>query len=388
MSKSLLKIISLSLIFVLVTPIFYAAFNAAEIAFADDEGVPGDLPLEKINREHYFRMVEMCWPKYLQKLIRWLANWAIDKVGEGILNAIPVVGSALAKLWDNIEVFRDKVDFPIFPRCNCKDDDNTQDSAWLPLNWMFSQHYIKDYIKDDRMTKLFPPMEGKMQPMFLSIDMRPKSYYRRSSAQGFVASQVNTFYNVRNYDVFTLRGTGNYDRTYPVYSGFTPVVNEQQRLADKWRRTHLGYMLYVSRIQKATSNNTLSADRAEALENIFTAVNRDIDFDKLTVKEKDNKWWDPMKWFKEIDKIEVTNDTKQMPLAQTVALQRVGVPAHPLAEEVESNAFTAYTLNEVAGLAMQTKKSMKHAVHTNVDIMGHHAASKTITSRKLKLGFN
>lgn len=386
MSKSLLKIISLSLIFVLVTPMFYDAFNA-RIVFAE-EGVKGDLPFEKVNKDLYFRMVELCWPKYLQKLIRYLANWAIDKVGEGILNAIPGVGSLLAKMWDKIEVFRDKVDFPIFPRCDCKNEKNTHDSAWLPLNWMFSQHYIKDHIKDDRMTKQFPQWEGKQHPMFLSADIKGKSYLRRSTAQGYVAYQVNFFYNVRDYDVFLLRGTGNYDQTYPIYNGFTPVIDEQQRLADKWRRTHLGYMLYIYRMQKAAFSNQSLSDRAEALENIFTAVSRDIAFDKKTVKEKDNEWWDPLKWFKEIEKIETTEDKKSMSLAQTAALQHTGVTTKLLTEQIESNAFTAYTVNEIAGLAMQSKKSTRQAFHKNVDLMGRNAATKKTASKKVKLGFN
>ncbi len=386
MSKSLLKIISLSLIFILVTPMFYDAFNA-RIVFAD-EGVKGDLPFESVNRDHYFRMVEMCWPKYLQKLIRKLANWAIDKIGENILRAIPHVGNWFGEMWDKFKVFREKVDLPIFPRCNCKDDDNTQDSAYLPLNWMFSQHYIKDQIKDERMTKKFPTMEGNQHPMFLSADIKPKSYYKRSTAQGYMAFQVNTFYNVRNYDVFLLHGTGNYDRTYPIYNGFTPIIDEQQRLADKWRRTHLGYMLYISRIQKAEFDDRTLSWRAEALEDIFTTVSRDIPFDKKTVKEKDNKLWDPLEWFKEIEKIETTEDKKNMSLGQTVALQRVGAPVHLLAEQIESNAFTSYTVNEVAGLALQTKKSTRQAFHKNVDLMGHHAASKKSAGKKTKLGFN
>ena len=92
MSKSFFKIISLALIFVLVAPMVDDAFNAAIVFAADkkeDKEETGDLPLEKINREHFFRMVELCWPKYIQKLIRKLANTAIDKVIEGILKLIP-----------------------------------------------------------------------------------------------------------------------------------------------------------------------------------------------------------------------------------------------------------------------------------------------------------
>ena len=393
MSKSLLKIISLSLILVLVAPMCYDAFNA-RIVFAE-EGVKGDLPFEKVNKDLYFRMVELCWPKYIQKLIRWLANWAIDKVGEGILSAIPGVGELLAKMWDKIEVFRDKVDFPIFPRCDCKNEKNTHDSAWLPLNWMFSQHYIKEHIKDDRMTKQFPQWEGKQHPMFLSADVKTVGTTwgwpgEKIKSHSPLANATDNFKSsLKKYDSFIASGTEDFYKVYPDYSGFTSVIDEQQRLADRWRQNQIGYMKFMNTIAELTFHNVMNW-RESAFNDIFSAVNRDIPFDKKTPKEEDNEWWDPLEWFKEIKKVETSEDKKNMSLGQNVALQRVTVSVKLLDEQIDANFHTAFALNEVTSRAMQNKKSTRQAFHKNVDLMGHHAATtpKKTASRKVKLGFN
>ena len=308
--------------------------------------IKGDLPLESINRDHYFRMVELCWPKYIQKLIRWLANWAIDKVGQGILESIPYVGSILGDIWDDLEVFRDKVDLPIYPRCNCKDDDNTQDSAWLPLNWRFAQKSIsKDVGK--RYKELFPKMESNQHPMFTSADV---SSYSNSGNE--IDDGTNRYYDLRlsQYGpAVLLKGSGTFDSIYPNYSGFTSVIDEQKRISDWWRKVQLGYMITINRAQGKPFSTSELAWRESLLKDMYS-----IDSTK----------------------------------AQTAALQYLGVEAKGLSTQAESSHFTSFSLFETGITPLQNKKSLRQAFHKNVDLMAHNAATKQAAVRKVKLGFN
>ena len=348
--KYLLKIISLALIFTLAMPMFFVAFSAFNVpaAFsADSSGWNIKLPLESVNRDHFFRMVELCWPKYLQKLIRKMANTAIDKVIEGILKLIPYgVGSIAGSFWDSLKVFRKIIDLPLYPSCNCKDDDNTQDSAWLPLNWRFAQNEISKDV-DTRHKKLFPKWEENQHPMYPSADISGYSNIERE-----INSGTNKYYDLRlsKYGpTFLLKGTGQFfNDLYPNYNGFTSVINEQQRISDWWHKIQLGYMITINRSQGKPFSSFEISWRNSLLKDIHSI--------------KSEK-------------------------AQTAALQFVGVGARGLSTQAESSSFTSFALFEVSTTALQNKKNLKHAVHKNVDLMGKHMAQAKISSKKTRLGF-
>ncbi len=392
-SSFLIKLAALVLIFTITAPEVFNAVNAfrflnvfhVSAAFAKDDDKKdtsdpeGDLPLEKINRDHFFRMVELCWPKYIQVLIRKLANLVFDKTVQGILNLIPAIGGLIGDFWDSLKVFRDKVDAPVFPRCHCKDDDNTQDSAWMPLNWFFSQTYINK-ATEHRKKNLFPNMELNQRSMYASVDVSGYS----SIGITINSEGINRYYDLRNaqYGPTFLLRPGNFDGIYPDYSGFTSVINEHDRIAEWWRKTEYGHLWVMEIMQKKRfSDNELSL-RNTALEKIFSLTPDDTSSSTSTTKIFDllPDWdWNTIK-----EKHVTLNQTG---ISQTAGLQYLGVQAKFLGTQAEANVFTAYSLTEMGLTPRQNKKSLRNAFHKNVDLMAHDAANKRTTSRKQKLGF-
>lgn len=500
--KFLLKIISAVLIFVMLAPMAIDAFNATAAFAADDKGTKGDLPFENVNRDHMFRLVEMCWPQYLQKLIRKLANWAIDKVVQLALNLIPVVGGMIGKIWDGMKVFRKIIDLPIYPRCHCKDDDNTQDSAFLPLNWRFAQNYISKEV-EKRRKETFPKWEAKMPQTNKSDDI---SGY--SSLGEEVIKAVDRYYDLRldRYGPTFLLNANPYDTVYPNYSRFTPVVSENDRLTERWRKNELGHLWVMGIMHRALFSENSLEMRNKLLERMFyldsqtahtetktktitetkTRVVTEKKTRPITVtkvrtwtetkfrtetetytytyyryKLKNKAAWvyytgrydmnkeysrqdiedkdllvypsvdKQIKWFfdevkhtgtgtrkvlkpyeekheelyqeteyeeYEESRIETYTETRDVVvsseyvpdkagMAQTAQFQYLGVGTKLFAAQTWGAAFTAFSLTEMGLTPLQNKRSIKNAMHTNIDLMGHNAATKTITSQKAKLGF-
>ena len=374
----LIKIVALVLIFTLTAPVVFNALATFAADKKDTSDPEGDLPLEKINRDHFFRMVEMCWPKYIQVLIRKLANWAFDKAVEGILKLIPVIGGLIGDFWDSLKVFRDKIDAPVFPRCHCMDDDNTQDSAWLPLNWRFSQTYIKK-AADHRKKNLFPNMELNQRSMFASVDI---SGY--SSIGHTIGTGIDQYYQLRlaQYGPTFLLNPTNFDSIYPDYSGFTSVIDEQQRISDWWRKTELGHLWVMEIMQNRPFSSAELSFRNEILDKMFSLTPDDTSSStsNTTIFDLLPDWdWNTIK-----EKHVTLNKTG---ISQTAGFQYLGLEAKLLGTQAEANAFTAYTLTEMGITPRQNKKSLRNAFHKNVDLMAHNAANKRVASRKQKLGF-
>ena len=503
--KFLLKIITAVLIFVMLAPMAIDAFNATAAFAAEkkDKGTKGDLPFENVNRDHMFRLVEMCWPQYLQKLIRKLANWAIDKVVQLALSLIPVVGGMIGKIWDAMQVFRKIIDLPIYPRCHCKDDDNTQDSAFLPLNWRFAQNYISKEV-EKRRKETFPKWEAKMPQTNKSDDI---SGY--SSLGEEVIKAVDRYYDLRldRYGPTFLLNANPYDTVYPNYSRFTPVVSENDRLTERWRKNELGHLWVMGIMHRALFSENSLEMRNKLLERMFyldsqtahtetktktitetkTRVVTEkktrpitvtkvrtwtetkyrtekqpyqytyyryklkgrlewllyrgkLDLDKEYTREEvadADGWWikgstskqlmTHFNWishtgtgYKEVkvpyeekheelyqeteyeeyeeSRIETYTETRDVVvsseyvpdkagMAQTAQFQYLGVGTKLFAAQTWGAAFTAFSLTEMGLTPLQNKRSIKNAMHTNIDLMGHNAATKTITSQKAKLGF-
>lgn len=395
MSKSLLKIISLTLIFVLVAPMVNDAFRAAAVFAADkkddkkddNKEETGDLPLEKINREHFFRMVELCWPKYLQKLIRKLANTAIDKVIEGVLKLIPVIGGILGGIYDGLKVFRKMIDLPLYPSCSCMEDSNTQDSAWLPLNWRFAQNYIRDTLSKDHKPRI-EKMEKNQHPMLVSKDDAGDRL--RMDGIGNILKRTwdasSTYFP--NGDPFVKISLSNFDKKFterfPEYKAVISAIDEQQRLADNWRMFQPGVLKIMAKFHE-----NIVFDR---LEYVWTsAMLKDVFSNRGNRQYKTSAWgWystDKEKYSDNFDFLK-DYDKEETQSAQTRALQAISAIPKATGDIVERNAYQWALFAEVNITAQQNKKSMKQAVHKNIDLMGHHTANKKISSKKVKLGFN
>ena len=391
-SSFLIKLAALVLIFTITAPEVFNAVNAfrflnvfhVSAAFAKDDDKKdtsdpeGDLPLEKINRDHFFRMVELCWPKYIQVLIRKLANLVFDKTVQGILNLIPAVGGLIGDIWDSLKVFRDKVDAPVFPRCNCKDDDNTQDSAWMPLNWFFSQTYINK-ATEHRKKNLFPNMELNQRSMYASVDVSGYSSIGNNIVEG-----IDRYYDIRKakYGPTLLLIHDQFNAAYVDYNNFTSVIDEHDRISDWWRKTEFGHLWIMEIMQSKPFSNSELSFRNDMLEKMFSLTPDDTSSSTSTTKIFDllPDWdWNTIK-----EKHVTLNKTG---ISQTAGLQYLGVQTKLLSSQTEANAFTAYTLMEMGLTPRQNKRSLKNAFHKNVDLMAHDAANKRTTSRKQKLGF-
>ena len=502
--KFLLKIITAVLIFVMLVPMAVDAFNATAAFAADDKGTKGDLPFENVNRDHMFRLVEMCWPQYLQKLIRKLANTAIDKVVELALRLIPYVGGIVGGIWDSMRVFRDMIDLPIYPRCHCKDDDNTQDSAWLPMNWRFAQNYISKEV-EKRRKETFPRWEARMPQTNVSDDI---SEFHGLGEE--VIEAVNRYYDLRleQYGPTFLLNANPYDSVYPSYSGFNSVISEDDRLTERWRKNELGHLWVMGIMHNAlfeknslglrdlllkkmfsiesdvqeisTGTRTVTETKSRIVTEkkkkpITVKKSREVteikyrtekqpyqytyyryklkgklewalylgklDLDKEYTREEvadADGWWIKGSTSKQLQtyfnwishtgtayrevkvpyeekhlefyedteyieyeesRIEQYTETHEEPyttykpvpgktgMAQTAQFQYLGVGAKFFAAQTWGNAFTAFSLTEMGLTPLQNKRSIKNAAHTNIDLMGHNAATKTITRKKAKLGF-
>ncbi len=507
--KFLLKIITAVLIFVTIAPIAVDAFNATA-AFAADI-TKGELPFENVNRDHLFRLVEMCWPQYLQKLIRKLANWAIDKVVEMALRLIPYVGGIVGKIWDGMKVFREMIDLPIYPRCHCKDDDNTQDSTFLPMNWRFAQNYISKEV-EKRRKETFPRWEARMPQTNVKDDISGFSDLGEE-----VIRAVDRYYDLRleQYGPTFLLNANPYDSVYPSYSGFNSVISEDDRLTERWRKNELGHLWVMGIMHNALFDKDSLNSRNLLLEKMFS-IESDVQEIKtgtrtvtetksrivtekkkkpITVKKsrevteikyrtelqeytyevtitmyrmkdniaihmfyttlKSNAWYSydylvkymkshwlipnskipsfirndfdtktetstrigyrtvqvpyeekHLEFYEETEiieyeesRIEQYTETHEEPytiyvpvsgktgMAQTAQFQYLGVGAKLFGAQTWGNAFTAFSLTEMGLTPLQNKRSIKNAAHTNIDLMGHNAATKTITRKKAKLGF-
>ena len=410
MGKSWLKIVSLAMFFVLVAPMVYDAFNASAVFVAEaktndnnnnnnnkkknDKDVKvetGSLPLEKVNRDHFFRMVELCIPGYLQKLIRKAANKLIDKLIAAGIGAIPVVGPIFKGIYEALKPVEKVIDPPTFPGCTCEDDDNTQDSAWLPLNWRFAQNYIKEKV-DDRRHKKFPKWEENLTAMLVSRDENGKGFDDTVKMDG-VGNVLRTVWNDSSYypngDPFIKISLSDFDRKfqerYPSYSGIVSVVDEQARLADNWRTFQPGTL----KIMKKFHDNIIF----EKLEHKWTtAMIKDL-FSNRGNRARDEQHWG---WYGSYyDENERKNldpfkdyDTEEKKSGQTRAMQAAAVITKATGDMIERNAYQWALFAEASITAQQNKKSTKQVIRKNIDLMGHHTANKKVASRKVKLGFN
>ena len=234
-------------------------------------------------------------------------------------------------------------------------DDNTQDSAWLPLNWRFAQNYINETLSKDHKPKI-EKMEKNQHPMFPSADISGYSSFTYDIGQlggNFIkASDAVIIYHNVLPENYAREFSQNFNEIYPDYDKFTQIWDEQQRLSDRWRKVESEYLKYLHEMEALFFRDNESNSRIA-------------------------RWNAVLKSVYSLDKEK----------AQTEALQYIGVAARLDDEAIERVTYTNYAFAEVGLTAMQNKKSVKRASLKNIDLMGHHAANKKVASKKVKLGF-